>query len=389
MYRNQGRRDSEFHSPSSRELVLKRQGKGSISSPIPSSVPRRACTWCIQTCQSRQRHDREAPLKKAALPLGCVSSQRTGSLEMISSMFRWRGGKNEDEEEVLVNIESPSANVRRISSSIVVNRPLSDVWKILTDYNNLSEYVPNLTQSRLVATPPGWEARGKNKEVRLFQEGAQTIVGFNFKASLTMDMEEVVEAEDEKLGQRRIKFRLVDSAMFSDFSGEWRLQCYSRMRTACENEEWTYSTKLFYMVNVKPKGPVPVGALEWRIKEDVPTNLRAVKVASEKLPWDCEQDQAALAALAAGRREQQSRMTVAQDWMSDETLGAYIGDLQGGGGGGADSKGVLRVGVGSGGSLGGREGGRSVNSRAWSPYSYQKGRSETEYGSMLDRLFFR
>ncbi|EKU20938.1 hypothetical protein NGA_0121700 [Nannochloropsis gaditana CCMP526] len=90
-------------------------------------------------------------------------------------------------------------------------------------------------------------------------------------------------------------------------------------------------TKLFYMVNVKPKGPVPVGALEWRIKEDVPTNLRAVKVASEKLPWDCEQDQAALAALAAGRREQQARMTVAQDWMSDETLGAYIGDLQGGG----------------------------------------------------------
>lgn len=49
------------------------------------------------------------------------------------------------------------------------------------------------------------------------------------------------------------------------------------------------------MVNVKPKGPVPVGALEWRIKEDVPTNLRAVKVASEKLPWECEQDQAALA----------------------------------------------------------------------------------------------
>jgi hypothetical protein len=28
------------------------------------------------------------------------------------------------------------------------------------------------------------------------------------------------------------------------------------------------------MVNVKPKGPVPVGALEWRIREDVPTNVR-------------------------------------------------------------------------------------------------------------------
>lgn len=26
----------------------------------------------------------------------------------------------------------------------------------------------------------------------------------------------------------------------SFFPGEWRLQYYSRMRTACENEEWTY-----------------------------------------------------------------------------------------------------------------------------------------------------
>ena len=46
---------------------------------------------------------------------------------------------------------------------------------------SLSEYVPNLTQSRLVNPPAGWQPRGKNKEVRLFQEGAQTIIGFNFK----------------------------------------------------------------------------------------------------------------------------------------------------------------------------------------------------------------
>jgi hypothetical protein len=93
-----------------------------------------------------------------------------------------------------------------------------------------------------------------------------------------MDMEEVLEGEDEKFGMRRVKFKLVESAMFNDFSGEWRLQCYSRIRTNCsegdDEEEFTYSTKLFYMVTVKPKGPVPVAALEWRIKEDVPINLR-------------------------------------------------------------------------------------------------------------------
>ena len=36
-------------------------------------------------------------------------------------------------------------------------------------------------------------------------------------------------------------------------------------------------------VFIRPNGPVPVLPLEWRIKEDVPTNLNAVKAAAEKL----------------------------------------------------------------------------------------------------------
>ena len=42
----------------------------------------------------------------------------------------------------------------------------------------------------------------------------------------------------------------------------------------------TIETVLSYVVDVRPKGPVPVAALEWRIREDVPTNLRAVKSAA-------------------------------------------------------------------------------------------------------------
>jgi hypothetical protein len=36
-------------------------------------------------------------------------------------------------------------------------------------------------------------------------------------------------------------------------------------------------------VGITPKGLVPVPALEWRIREDVPVNLRAVKAAAERL----------------------------------------------------------------------------------------------------------
>lgn len=57
-----------------------------------------------------------------------------------------------------------------------------DVWLTLTDYNRLSDYVPNLTQSKVKPADDG--------TIRLWQEGAQKIVGFDFRASVEMFMEE-------------------------------------------------------------------------------------------------------------------------------------------------------------------------------------------------------
>lgn len=52
----------------------------------------------------------------------------------------------------------------------------------LTDYDRLAEYVPNLTQSKLRPSNDG--------RIRLWQEGAQKIVGFDFRASVEMFMDE-------------------------------------------------------------------------------------------------------------------------------------------------------------------------------------------------------
>ena len=117
--------------------------------------------------------------------------------------------------------------------------------------------------------------------IRLFQEGAQKIVGFDFRASLTMDMTEL--AEEGASRPTRINFVLVDSAMFAAFDGEWRVQPYSRVRSKTDPTRFEYKSKLSYRVNITPRGLVPVPALEWRIREDVPVNLKAVKVAAEKL----------------------------------------------------------------------------------------------------------
>merc|ERR1711997_862993 len=62
-----------------------------------------------------------------------------------------------------------------------------------------------------------------------------------------------------------------NSQFFSVFDGSWIVEEFANNQTMVR-----------YIVDVMPKGPVPVAALEWRIREDVPTNLLAVKKAAQE-----------------------------------------------------------------------------------------------------------
>ena len=205
----------------------------------------------------------------------------------------WFGGTDNSEvnedgdscELVAVRIERTSSNSRKIAGSITVATPLADVWAILTDYNRLSIHVPNLVESRIVSQQSQGEMGDGSFRCKLFQKGAQKIVGFEFGASLTMQMTESIithagatSSSDESadalvLQERVIGFKCLDSFFFSGFDGEWRAKEQI-------NVDGEIETVLDYTVDVRPKGPVPVAALEWRIREDVPTNLRAVKKAA-------------------------------------------------------------------------------------------------------------
>ena len=116
----------------------------------------------------------------------------------------WFGGRAEssttEHEEscklVAVRIERTSPNSRRIAGDIIVNKPLEDAWAILTDYDNLAIHVPNLVESKRVNSAAGIRANGglgeqgdRTYQCRLFQRGAQKIVGFEFGASVTMDIQ--------------------------------------------------------------------------------------------------------------------------------------------------------------------------------------------------------
>lgn len=222
-----------------------------------------------------------------------VSNEKRSATEL---QVKWFGGGWKDasngEELLGVKIEKTSPNSRRIAGEIIISKPMDDVWSILTDYDNLAIHVPNLVESKRVdpITAPGSSQGDGNYKCRLYQKGAQKIIGFEFGASVTMDMTEnirmsnVVKPRVLKLGnekkipvgeQRSINFKCVESQFFSEFDGEWKCSWVDD-----PNDAFELATKVEYIVDVKPRGPVPVQALEWRIREDVPTNLRAVKVAS-------------------------------------------------------------------------------------------------------------
>lgn len=224
----------------------------------------------------------------------------------------------------------------------MVDAPLMDVWAILTDYDNLSTHVPNLVASKRIKSGNGQNGDG-SYECRLYQRGAQKIVGFEFGADVTMDMREEIVVEGRKGGitsshgyemnaphsselfpeERRIHFKCVDSQFFSEFDGTWSV---SQAHNAFSGVETTVS----YCVEVRPKGPVPVAALEWRIREDVPTNLRAVKRAALEVGWAGVHENGGRRVVKRNKRGQEGQMDGGfADFILDyenETLGAYLID---------------------------------------------------------------
>ncbi|KAK1733015.1 hypothetical protein QTG54_016346 [Skeletonema marinoi] len=94
-----------------------------------------------------------------------------------------------------------------------------------------------------------------------------------------------------------IDFKCVDSQFFSEFDGSWIVEEYKDDDGVSPPSDGAPITMVRYVVDVRPKGPVPVAALEWRIKEDVPVNILAVS-------------KAATAAMARQQTEQQQQQSV-------------------------------------------------------------------------------
>merc|ERR1711862_375860 len=220
---------------------------------------------------------------------------------------------------------------RRIFAGVDVLAPVSDLWAILTDYQNLQNVMPNLVLNEVLElypasdTPFNFTAVGNltdedqcrllsqtMKGSKLKQVGGAKVVGINFSARTTLEVREwpnglpdFAHFNDELyLGKSRdkratemkniplLRYRFprpfaasslptMDISMqsVSDDDGEFRLyQGVWRMQPlpGCAPSGGS-ATRLTYAVEISPRSYLPVQLIEGRIAKDLCNNLLAIR----------------------------------------------------------------------------------------------------------------
>ena len=212
--------------------------------------------------------------------------------------------------EVVVRVDAAPGNARRIYTGVDINADVDTVWNLLTDYEGLAEVVPNLVSNEVVQLT----ANGaKIKQIG----AAQVLPGLTFKASMVVDVTEVIggldpskirrgelldEPHDEdalRQAERRERLErgvfprpwatatsdpaltrditmvsaVGEAGDFTLYQGLWRAQPLPNCGI-----EGGDATRLTYAVEIQPRPWLPVALVENRIARDLVTNLEAVAV---------------------------------------------------------------------------------------------------------------
>ncbi|TAF09666.1 MAG: cyclase [Nostocales cyanobacterium] len=165
---------------------------------------------------------------------------------------------NLDVETVTIQVEKLSERQRQITAKVQIPHPIEKVWKILTDYEALPQFIPNLAKSCLLEHPAGG--------VRLEQIGSQRLLNFKFCARVVLDLEETFP--------KLINFQMVEGD-FKGFSGSWCLEPYALSSGQ--------GTNLCYTIQVWPKLTMPIAIIENRLSKDLQLNLLAIRQRASEL----------------------------------------------------------------------------------------------------------
>lgn len=151
--------------------------------------------------------------------------------------------------DIIVTLTKLPERQRQLSASLLIPVSLERLWAVLTDYERLAEFIPNLAESTVVGDADG--------SPLLKQVGVQRFAGINFKAAVVLKM--IANPCD------RIDFVMVDGD-FLRFEGSWCLTAQSAAHT-----------ELAYNLMVQAPRYMPVSIIERRLSQDIGVNLDAIR----------------------------------------------------------------------------------------------------------------
>lgn len=159
------------------------------------------------------------------------------------------GVSGTESSDIQVEVEDLGDRRRQVRGCVLIPVERQWVWQVLTDYDHLAEFVPNLVESRFLGSENG------RKLVR--QVGSQKVLFARFSAAVVLAIEEIFP--------HQLRFQEIEGD-FLLFEGFWELA------------EWlNQQTLLTYHLQVKPPRRMPVGLVERRICRDLAFNLQAIR----------------------------------------------------------------------------------------------------------------
>ena len=151
-------------------------------------------------------------------------------------------------------MERLAQGCRRLAVLLRLDLDTDLLWSVLTDYNNLSRFIPNLASSRQL-----WR---RGPVVGVEQVGCQQFCGLNFSARVELEL-----TEERSDGRPSFRMKCGD---FRRFEGLWQIR---------RDDD---ATSLFYELTVQGRPGMPITLIEKRLREDLATNLRAVQQEAQR-----------------------------------------------------------------------------------------------------------
>jgi ribosome-associated toxin RatA of RatAB toxin-antitoxin module len=167
-----------------------------------------------------------------------------------AALFLWMIGVSPAavaERDLRVNADS-DWGVVTIQADMLVPADAKTAWQVLTDYNNLARFVPEMESSRVISKP--------GQPLRIEQQGKSGILSFLVPEYIVLQIEEKpVE---------HIRFKAIAGSV-SSMRGEWRI-------VGAGNP-----VRVIYTARIVPLLPLPPLLGTAMIENDVESKLSAVR----------------------------------------------------------------------------------------------------------------